>query len=61
TPAPTVFLGMVVAVLLQILFSQWPVVNTLFTTAPLLGENRLICLLPMLPMLPVAWAANALD
>ncbi|MEN9250121.1 MAG: cation-transporting P-type ATPase [Gloeomargarita sp. GMQP_bins_120] len=61
TPAPTVFLGIAVAVLLQILFSQWPLMNTLFATAPLSGWEWLICLLPMLPMLPVAWAANALD
>ncbi|MEO1134569.1 MAG: HAD-IC family P-type ATPase, partial [Cyanobacteria bacterium J06639_1] len=59
--APTAIAGIVGAVLLQIAFSQWSVTNVLFETAPLNWNQWLICLVPMLPMLPVAWWANAID
>jgi len=48
-------------VALQILFSQWGVMNSLFATATLTGHQWLICLLPM-PLM-VFWAifANVID
>ncbi|MEM8641471.1 MAG: cation-transporting P-type ATPase [Cyanobacteria bacterium P01_G01_bin.54] len=61
TNAPILLLGIAAAVLLQILFSQWGLMNTLFETAPLTWRQGLICLLPMLPMIPTALWANNLD
>ncbi|MFM7477508.1 MAG: HAD-IC family P-type ATPase, partial [Microcystis aeruginosa] len=61
TNAPILILGIVTAVALQILFSQWGVMNSLFATATLTGYQWLICLLPM-PLM-VLWAifANRID
>ncbi|NJO21268.1 MAG: cation-transporting P-type ATPase, partial [Spirulinaceae cyanobacterium RM2_2_10] len=59
--APILLLGIVTAIVLQVLFSQWRVMNTLFDTAPLSWQQWLICLLPMLPMIPTALLANRLD
>ncbi|MEN9216002.1 MAG: cation-transporting P-type ATPase [Gloeomargarita sp. HHBFW_bins_162] len=60
-PAPILLLGILVACILQILFSQWGVMNFLFATAPLSWQEWLICLIPMLPMIPTALGANGLD
>ena len=54
-------LGIVTAAILQIIFSQWSVMNTLFATAPLNINQWLICLLPMLPMIPMAFLAHFID
>ncbi|MEM7795471.1 MAG: cation-transporting P-type ATPase [Cyanobacteria bacterium P01_C01_bin.118] len=59
--APFLLLGIGGAILLQILFSQWSIMNTLFETAPLTWGQWLICLLPMLPMLPYAIWVNRVD
>jgi cation-transporting P-type ATPase F len=61
TNAPILILGIVAAVTLQVLFSQWGVMNTLFETAPLTWNQWLICLLPMLFMVPWAILANVID
>ncbi|MDJ0659509.1 MAG: cation-transporting P-type ATPase [Crocosphaera sp.] len=61
TNTPMIVIGIVTATILQILFSQWGLMNSLFDTAPLNGYQWLICLLPMLPMIPVAIFANFLD
>lgn len=61
TNAPILIIGIIVAIILQIVFSQWGVMNTLFATAPLTLNQWLICLLPMLPMLPLAIFANRID
>lgn len=61
THAPILLMGIVGAVALQLLFSQWSVMNQLFETAPLTWMQWLICLLPMLPMLPMAALANWID
>lgn len=61
TNTPILIGGIVAAIALQIVFSQWPVMNTLFETAPLTWNQWLICLLPMLPMVPLAFLANAID
>ncbi|HHP7232614.1 MAG TPA: cation-transporting P-type ATPase, partial [Xenococcaceae cyanobacterium] len=55
--APILILGIIAAVVLQIIFSQWGIMNTLFETAPLSLNQWLICLLPMLPMIPLAFLA----
>ncbi|MGB7417206.1 MAG: cation-transporting P-type ATPase [Thermosynechococcaceae cyanobacterium] len=61
TRAPILMVGIAAAVTLQLIFSQWPVMNTLFETAPLNWSQWLICLLPMLPMVPLAIFANFID
>lgn len=61
TTAPILIVGIVAAVVLQIVFSQWQVMNTLFETAPLTWNQWLICLLPMVPMVPWAILANVID
>ncbi|MEM7591813.1 MAG: cation-transporting P-type ATPase [Cyanobacteria bacterium P01_A01_bin.83] len=59
--APMLILGTIAAVALQIVFSQWGVMNTLFETAPLTLNQWLICLLPMLPMIPMAIWVHFVD
>ena len=54
-------MGIVTAAILQIIFSQWGVMNTLFETAPLSFNQGLICLLPMIPMIPMALLAHLID
>ena len=61
TNAPFLLLGIGGAIALQVLFSQWSLMNTLFETAPLTWGQWLICLLPMLPMLPFAIFVNRVD
>ncbi len=61
TNAPILLLGIAIAVALQILFSQLSVMNALFETASLTWNQWLICLLPMLPMIPTAILANWTD
>jgi len=61
TNAPFLMAGIAVAAVLQIAFSQWGVMNTLFETAPLTWNQWLICLLPMLPMIPMAIFVNRID
>jgi len=61
TNAPILLVGIGGAVALQILFSQWGVMNLLFETAPLTWNQWLICLIPMLPMVPMAMLANRID
>lgn len=58
---PILIAGIVAAMLLQVIFSQWSVMNTLFATAPLTWHQWLICLLPMIPMIPVAFLSNMID
>ncbi len=59
--APILLLGIATASVLQVLFSQWGVMNVLFATAPLTWNQWLICLLPMLPMIPTALWVNRID
>ena len=61
TNAPILIVGIIGAVALQIVFSQWNVMNILFETAPLTWNQWVICLLPMLPMIPTAIFANYID
>ncbi len=59
--APILIIGILAAVILQIVFSQWGVMNTLFETAPLTLNQWFVCLLPMLPMIPMAILAHLID
>jgi cation-transporting P-type ATPase F len=61
TQAPILITGIIVAVALQVAFSQIGIFNTLFKTAPLDLNQWLICLIPMIPMIPTAIFANYVD
>lgn len=61
TNAPILIVGIIGAVVLQIIFSQSHLMNLLFETAPLNLNQWLICLIPMLPMLPLAIFVNSID
>jgi magnesium-transporting ATPase (P-type) len=58
---PQLLVGIALAVVLQVVFSQWRSMNALFSTAPIGGPELAACGLAMLAMLPVAWLANRLD
>jgi Ca2+-transporting ATPase len=53
--------GIASTIILQIIFSQWGLMNKLFYTAPLAWNQWLICLVVGLPMILVAIFANRLD
>ncbi|MGM3308686.1 cation-translocating P-type ATPase [Anabaena sp. WFMT] len=55
------YVGIASTVILQVIFSQWSLMNQLFYTAPLDLNQWLICLLVGLPMIAVAAFANRLD
>ncbi|MEB3184297.1 MAG: HAD-IC family P-type ATPase [Cyanobacteriota bacterium] len=59
--APATLLAIAGTVAVQALFSQAPAMNSFFGTAPLHPGLLLICALPMLLMLPVAWLGERLD
>jgi cation-transporting P-type ATPase F len=54
-------IGIIGTIFLQIIFSQWSIMNQLFYTAPLSVNQWLLCLLIGLPMIPVSLLANRLD
>ncbi|MFB2876800.1 cation-translocating P-type ATPase [Floridanema aerugineum] len=59
--APAIAIGIVCTIILQIIFSQWTLMNKLFYTAPLNLNQWLICLLIGLPMVFVAAFVNRFD
>jgi magnesium-transporting ATPase (P-type) len=61
THAPAMGLAIAGTLVVQTLFSQAQLLNSFFRTAPLNLEQLLICALPMLLMVPVAWLAEQLD
>lgn len=61
TDAPAIIIGIIGTIVLQVIFSQWSVMNTLFATAPLNLNQWLICLAIGLPMIPVAAIVNRFD
>jgi Ca2+-transporting ATPase len=54
-------LAIFASIILQILFSQWGVMNTLLATAPLNLTQLFICCIPLLLMIPIAIIANNLN
>ena len=58
---PVALLAIAGTVAVQAFFSQTQVMNNFFSTAPLNLEQLLICALPMLLMLPVAWLGERLN
>ncbi|MEB3308164.1 MAG: HAD-IC family P-type ATPase [Cyanobacteriota bacterium] len=59
--SPPLMLGLAGALLLQVLFSQWRVMNVFFGTAPLTLQQWMVCSMAIVLMIPVAHAANRLD
>ncbi|MFB2938222.1 cation-translocating P-type ATPase [Aerosakkonemataceae cyanobacterium BLCC-F154] len=59
--APAIGIGIVCTIILQIIFSQWSLMNRLFYTAPLNLNQWLICLLIGVAMIPVAAFVNRFD
>lgn len=53
-------IGIIGAIVLQVIFSQLGLMNNLFATASLNWQQWLICLLPTIPMVPVAILANSI-
>lgn len=58
---PVALLAIAGTVAVQAFFSQTQVMNNFFSTAPLNLEQLLICALPMLLMVPMAWLGERLD
>ncbi|MBF2062851.1 MAG: HAD-IC family P-type ATPase [Calothrix sp. C42_A2020_038] len=56
--APAIALAAVTSIILQFMFSQWSVMNTLLATTSLNLNQWLICLIPALIMIPVAIVTN---
>ncbi|GJD18188.1 hypothetical protein RIVM261_031440 [Rivularia sp. IAM M-261] len=59
--ASAIIIGIVATIVLQIIFSQWSVMNNLFSTAPLNLNQWLICIAAGLPMILVAALVNRFD
>ncbi|MBW4646400.1 MAG: cation-transporting P-type ATPase [Goleter apudmare HA4340-LM2] len=56
-----IIVGIVTTIVLQIIFSQWSLMNTLFATTPLNLNQWLICFLVGLPMIVLAPLVNRFD
>ncbi|MBD2564035.1 MULTISPECIES: cation-transporting P-type ATPase [Nostoc] len=59
--ASAIGIGIACTIVLQIIFSQWNLMNNLFSTAPLNLNQWLICFLVGLPMVVVANLVNRFD
>jgi len=59
--AAAIGIGIATTIVLQIIFSQWNLMNNLFSTAPLNLNQWLICLLIGLPMILLAIIVNRFD
>ncbi len=59
--ASAIIVGIVATIVLQIIFSQWSLMNNLFSTAPLNINQWLICVVAGLPMILVAALVNRFD
>jgi len=53
--------GIVVAVILQIIFANSPFINSIFETAPMNLDRWLICFAVALPAIGVALSVNRFD
>ncbi len=59
--ASAIGIGIATTIVLQIIFSQWNIMNSLFSTAPLALNQWLICLLVGSPMILLASLVNRFD
>ncbi len=59
--ASAIGIGIALTVILQIIFSQWSLMNNLFSTAPLNLNQWLICFVVGLPMIVVSLLVNRFD
>lgn len=58
---PAIGLGIVGAIIFQVVFAHVPVINTIFETAPLDFKQWMFCLAVGLPMIPWAAVVNRFD
>jgi len=58
---PAIAFGIIGAIILQIVFCYVPIINTIFSTAPLDFHHWLFCLAVGLPMIPWSIFVNRLD
>ncbi|PIG93410.1 HAD-IC family P-type ATPase [Gloeocapsopsis sp. IPPAS B-1203] len=58
---PAIAFGIIGAIILQIVFCYLPIINTIFSTAPLDFHHWLFCLAVGLPMIPWSIFVNRLD
>ncbi len=61
TDTPAIVIGIVGTIVLQVIFSQWSLMNSWFSTAPLDVNQWLICFLLGLPIIPIAILVNRFD
>ncbi|MFN3926140.1 MAG: cation-translocating P-type ATPase [Pseudanabaenaceae cyanobacterium] len=59
--APAVLAGVIVAMTLQLIFSNSEFINSVFGTAPMNLDQWLICIFAGLPMIFVAYSVNRID
>lgn len=59
--APAVLGGILVALILQVIFSNSQFINTVFKTAPMNLDQWILCFLVSLPMIAVATSVNRFD
>jgi cation-transporting P-type ATPase F len=59
--APALAIGLVVAIVLQIIFTNSPLINSVFETAPMSLNQWSICIGASLPMIAIATIANRFD
>lgn len=59
--APALAIGLIVAIVLQIIFSNSGFINGVFQTAPMSLDQWLICIGASLPMIAIATVANRFD
>jgi cation-transporting ATPase F len=59
--APALGVGIVIAMLLQVVFANSPFINRIFETAPMNLDQWLICFGVALPMIGVALSVNRFD
>ncbi len=59
--SPAILIGIASTIFLQVIFSQWSLMNDLFYTAPLNLNQWLICLAVGLPMIALAAFVNRFD
>ncbi|WP_373542847.1 HAD-IC family P-type ATPase [Chamaesiphon sp.] len=59
--APALAIGLVVAIVLQIIFTNSPLINNVFETAPMSLAQWSICIAASLPMMAIATISNRFD
>lgn len=59
--APTTILGILGTIVLQLIFSRWSLINTIFSATPLSLTKGLICLIVSIPMIFIVALVKRVD